>query len=201
MTPSLYFNRVTRDGQIRPVLSNERDVGSVQRGYKGQLALLWSGSEHLPRQQCAHRMRDRIMHVQQIEIVQLRNFGHPRGQRQIVRRIVEQRVSRDFYFVVVNVRGRAIQPNRLGVGNEVNVVPALRQFEAQFGGNYTATAVGGVTGDADFQAVPHVHSMGKAGQGFGLMAARNLDAFGGRPGKSLIHFFDVFLQALLDVIF
>ncbi len=45
--------------------------------------------QHLARQQRTHRVRNRIVNVQQVEIVQLRDLSHTRGQRQIVRRIVE----------------------------------------------------------------------------------------------------------------
>jgi len=37
--------------------------------------------EHLPRQQRAHGMRNRVVHVKQIEIIELRNLSHSRGQR------------------------------------------------------------------------------------------------------------------------
>jgi hypothetical protein len=80
-------------------------------------------------------------------------------------------------------------------------MPALRQFQAKLGCNYTATAVGGITGNADFQAVPHVHSMGKAGQGFGLMQAESLRAFSRRLRKSLVHLLDVLLQTILNLVF
>ena len=76
-------------------------------------------------------MRDRIVHVQQIEIVELRDLCHAGRQRQVVRRIVEERITRDLDFVIVNVRFRAPQPDRLGVGDEMNFVTALSQFQAQ----------------------------------------------------------------------
>ena len=110
--------------------------------------------QHLPRQHRAHRMRNRVVHVQQVEIVELRDLRHARRQRQIVRRIVEQRITRDFDFVIMNVRFRAPQPDRLGVRDEMNFVAALGQFQAQFRGHHAAAAVGRITGDPNL----HVRS-------------------------------------------
>ncbi len=99
-------------------------------------------------------MRNRIVHVQKIESVKLRHFRHARGQRQIVRRIVEQRITGDVHFVIVNVGMQFGQPDGLGVGNEMDFVPALRQFQTQFGGHHAAAAVGGIAGDPDLHAGP-----------------------------------------------
>ena len=94
---------IARDGQVGAVQPDQRDVGAVQRGDEGQAAASRTIRQHLARQQRAHRVRNRVVHVQQIEIVELRDLGHARRQRQIVRRIVEQRVTRDFDFVIVNI--------------------------------------------------------------------------------------------------
>ena len=69
--------------------------------------------------------------MQQIKLVEFGNLSHTRGQRQIIRRIVEQRIARHFDFVIMNVRGRAVEPNWLRVGNKVDrSMPALGQFKA-----------------------------------------------------------------------
>ncbi len=94
-------------------------------------------------------MRDGVVHVQQVEIVELRDLRHAGGQRQVVRRIVEQRIARNFHLVIVDVRFLAPQPDGLRVGNEVDFVSALRQFQAQFRGHDAATAVRRITGDSD----------------------------------------------------
>ena len=70
---------------------------------KGSLRPRGLRRHHLARQQRAHRMRNGIVHVQQIEVVKLGHLRHPRRQRQIVRRIFEQRITGDFHFVIVNV--------------------------------------------------------------------------------------------------
>ena len=124
----------------------------MQRGNEGQAAASRTIRQHLARQQRAHRVRNRVVHVQQVEIVQLGDFSHARGQRQIVRRIIEQRIARHFDFVIVNVGFLAAQPDGLGIGDEMNLVAALGQFESEFRGHHAAAAVGGITGD------PNLHS-------------------------------------------
>ena len=94
------------------------------------------------------------MNVEQVEIVQLRDLGHARGQRQIVWRIVEQGIARHFDFVIMNVRFLAAQPDGLGIGDEMNLVAALRQLQSQLRGYDAAAAVGGITGDADLHRLP-----------------------------------------------
>ena len=109
---------------------------------KGSLRLRWAGGQHLPRQQRAYRMRNRVVHVQQVEIVKLGHFGHARGQGQIVGRIVEQRVARNLDFVIMNMGLRFGQADGLRVRDEMNLVSALSQLQAQFGGHHAAAAVG-----------------------------------------------------------
>jgi hypothetical protein len=55
-------------------------------------------------------------------------------------------------LVIVNIGLRLGQPDGLRVRDEVHLVAALRQFQAQLGCDYTAAAVGGITGDSDFHA-------------------------------------------------
>ncbi len=150
--PVALIDGKARDRQIRGIGAHQRDVGSVQRGDVGQPPAIAGmiATQHLPRQHRAHRMRDGVMHVQQVKIVNFRNLRHARGQRQIVRRIFEQRIARHFHFVIVNVGLRLGQPDRLRVRDEMHLMAALRQFQAQFGRHYTAAAVRGVTGYPDF---------------------------------------------------
>jgi hypothetical protein len=48
----------------------------------------------------------------------------------------------------------APQSDGLSVGNEVNFVVSLRQFQSQFSGHYATAAIGWITGDSDFHARP-----------------------------------------------
>ena len=126
----------------------------MQRGHERKLASARFGRHHLARQQRAHRVRDRIVHVQKIKVVKLGHFRHARGQRQIVRRVLEQRITGDFHFMVMNVGMGTAQANGLGVRNEVNFVVTLRQLQPQLGRDHAAASIGRIAGDADFHACP-----------------------------------------------
>ena len=92
------------------------------------------------------------MDVQQIEVIQLRNLRHARGQRQVVGRVIEKRITRDLDLVVVDIWFRSTEPDGLGVGNEMNVMPTLGQLEAQLGGDNAATTVGGIACDSNLHS-------------------------------------------------
>ena len=133
------------------------------------------------------------MYVQQVEIVQLRDLGHARGQRQIVRRIVEQRVPRHFDFVIMNIGFGSPEPDGLGVGNEMDLVAALGQFETKFGGHDAAAAVCGVTSDPNLHSATVrpfsvvLYSMAGNNRGCRLYRRRGLDAREGRfKGEELL---------------
>lgn len=70
-------------------------------------------------------MRNRVMDVQQIQLVAIGDIRHPRSQRQAIGRVLKQRVIRDLYFVVVDAENRRIQTNWIGIGDEVNVVATI----------------------------------------------------------------------------
>ena len=74
---------------------------------------------------------------------------HASRQRQIVRRIVEKGIPGNFYYVIVNVGMRAGEPTGLSVGNEVNFVTTLGEFESEFGGDNTTATISGITSDPD----------------------------------------------------
>src|SRR5579863_10075318 len=62
------------DGQITAIKTNEGDVGSVQGGDEGQAPA--AGSEHLAREQRAYGVGNGVMHVEEVEFVEFRHFGH-----------------------------------------------------------------------------------------------------------------------------
>src|SRR6516162_9082526 len=99
-------------------------------------------------------MGNRIMYVQQVEIVDFRHLGHAGGQRQVVRRVLEKRVTRDFHLVIMDVGLWIGEPNRLRVRDEMDLMAAPRQFEAEFGRDHAAATVGWITGNADFHRAP-----------------------------------------------
>ena len=93
------------------------------------------------------------MHVEQVEAVDFGYLGHARGQRQIVRRILEQRIVGDVHLVKVDVGALGVQPDGLPVRDEVDLMSAVCQLHPQFGGHHPAAAVGGITCDSDLHAV------------------------------------------------
>ncbi len=69
------------------------------------------------------------MHMQQIEPAQLRDFRHARGERERIRRILKQRIGRNFNLVIEDTRCVGIQPDRVCIADEVHLVPTLRELE------------------------------------------------------------------------
>src|SRR5215831_21094704 len=94
-------------------------------------------------------MRNRIMHVQQIERFRLEHFEHFRGQRERVRRMVKQWVTYNFDLVKMNALTAWIQPDGRSIADEVNVMAPRGQLDAQLGRHDAGAAVSGVAGDAD----------------------------------------------------
>src|SRR5581483_660708 len=94
-------------------------------------------------------MGDRVVHVQQVDVVQLRNFRHSTGQGEVIWRKVEQGITGNIDFVVVDVRLRPGQPDRLLIGDEVDLMATLSQFHTQFCGDYSTASVRGITRDPD----------------------------------------------------
>ena len=88
-------------------------------------------AEHLARDPRARGVRNRVMHVQQIELVRLHDLVHAHGEREIVRRILEERVSTDIHFVEVDPRQERRQAERLLIRDEVDLVPARRERDAR----------------------------------------------------------------------
>ena len=66
----------------------------------------------------------------------------------------EERVVRDGDFVVANVRLAAGETEGLRVGDEVHLVTARGELDAEFRGDDATTAVGGIAGDADLHKLP-----------------------------------------------
>ena len=132
------------DGQEAAIVPDQRDVGAVEGGDERQAP----GSRHGAREQRTHRVRNRVMNVQQVEMLGFGNLHHFDGEGQRVGRVIEKRVVRDFDFVEGDVFRAGIQPHGRSVADEVNVVPARGQLHAELGGHDSGAAVGGIAGDA-----------------------------------------------------
>jgi hypothetical protein len=114
--------------------------------------------------------------MQQIEIIKLGHFRHARRQSKVVRGVVEERITGNFDLVEVNVRLWLREPDGLRVGDEMNVVAALRQLEAEFGCNHSASAVGGIARD------PDLHSARLRACSFDGEFTRRIQILGGMAG-------------------
>jgi hypothetical protein len=122
-----FFDGEARDRQIRGICADQGDVCAMQGGDERQAA---SGLlEHLLGEQCRNRMRDCVVHVQQVEFVNLGHLGHARGQREIVRRELEQRIVRNLDLVVMKIGVLcAVEPEGRAVCDEVHLMAALGQL-------------------------------------------------------------------------
>src|SRR6266403_1872819 len=123
------------------------------------------------------------MHVQKIEFVEFRHFGHARSQSEIVRWVVEEWVAGDFDFVVMDVRLRFGKSNGLRVRDEVHVVPALCQLQTKFRGHYPAATVGGIAGDPDLHSASPETSRFDGRKALAIQILRCFVS-GGRPMNS-----------------
>ena len=70
-------------------------------------------------------MWNRVVNMQQIEFVTLGDVRHARSQRQTVGRVLKQRVTGDFNLVIMDARHVRIEPDRIRIGDEVDVVAAI----------------------------------------------------------------------------
>jgi hypothetical protein len=91
--------------------------------------------------------------VQDLEAVHHDSFVHACSEREIVRRILEQRIAADVYFVEENVREKIRQPERLPVGYEMDLVSARSESNAQLGRYGARAAIRWIAGNADLQEV------------------------------------------------
>ena len=73
----------------------------------------------------AHRVWDRVVHVQKIEFIDLRHFRHAGGQGQVIRRVIKQWVVGNFDLVIRDIWLRLGEPEWWRVSDEVHLVPAV----------------------------------------------------------------------------
>src|SRR5262245_13641700 len=139
-------DRKPRDRQEAFARPDQRNVGAVQRRDERQVALRFV---HLARQKTGRRVRDRVMHVQRVQLLVLGDLDDLRRQRQVVRRKFEERVIEKVDLVKPQPLVQHAQPRRQSVTDEMDVVAALGQLAAQLGAYYPAAAVCGEDCNAD----------------------------------------------------
>src|SRR5579872_6422953 len=103
-------------------------------------------------------MRDCIVHVQDIQVIDFRHFRHARGQRQIIRRILKQRILRHGNFMEEDAWLLSIEADWLLVSDEMHFMATLRQLNPEFRAHNSAAAVRGITSNADFHLVMSLRS-------------------------------------------
>ncbi len=95
-------------------------------------------------------MRNGIVDVQQIERGFLGHLQHFGGEGQSVGRVIEERVGGHFDFVKGDSLVHAVQADRNGVANKMNVVAASGELHAELCRNHAGTAIRWIAGDANF---------------------------------------------------
>src|SRR4051812_2353692 len=96
-----------------------------------------------------------------------RDLVHSHRKREIVWRILEERIAADVDFMEVDARRERRQPERHRVADEVDLVAASREGDAELGREGAGAAVGRITGDADLhaaaQSVTSCFQLGESG--------------------------------------
>ena len=89
------------------------------------------------------------MDVEEVELVELRDFGHAAGEGEVVGRVLKEGVVGDGDFVEEDAVLAAGEAKGLLVGDEVDLVAAGGELDAELRGDDAGAAVGGVAGDTD----------------------------------------------------
>ena len=141
-----FLESIFRDRQVRSIGAHEGDVSSMQRRYHGQSTMTL---DRLAREDRANRMRDGVMHMQQIEILVFSYGRHLRRQRQRVRLMLEQRIRHHLDFMKTHALIQFSQPRRQSRGDEMHGVPALGKFFPELRAHNAAATIGRIDCDAD----------------------------------------------------
>jgi hypothetical protein len=137
-------DREARRPHVGAVAADHRDVGPVQRRHEPETT-----AAHAARQERAHRVRDRVVDVEQVDVRLLAHLEQPRREGQVVRRVAEQRVGRDLHLVEAQPGDAAPQPARPVVAEQVHLVAAGGQCVRHLGGDDPAAADRRIAHDAD----------------------------------------------------
>ena len=89
------------------------------------------------------------MDVDEVQRLPQHRVVDGRRQCQRVVRVFEEGVAFHLHFVEVDPLVKARQAEGLGVGDEVDLMPARGQPDPELGGDGAGTAVGRVAGDSD----------------------------------------------------
>jgi len=145
-----FVDRETDQVGERRFLRQNRDVRTVQRRHDLEMI-----PDHLAGEKRAHRVRQRIVDMQHIQLLHAGDRRHLAGQREIVRRMPEHVIIGHFHFVKKNVSVKPAEAKRNAVGDKMHLVAAFGQQFAEFGRDDAGTAERRVAGDADFELLIH----------------------------------------------
>lgn len=116
---------VVHHGREPRVLSHQRNVRAVECGeYRHAEPLL---AQNVPGQHSAGGMGNGVMHVQEVQVLELRHIDHFSRQRQRIGGIFEEGVGIDRHLVKGDVFRNVRQPERHGVGDEMNLMSSQRK--------------------------------------------------------------------------
>ncbi len=110
------------------------------------------GHEHLARQVGGGRMRNRVVRVNDVQLLVAGDLDDLVRQREQVLRLAEQRIARRFDAMKRQPGLVDAEPHGRVAAEHVNLVSARRQHLAQFGRDDAAASHRGVADDPDLHA-------------------------------------------------
>ena len=131
---------------VARVAAEQGGVGPVQRGDDLRPQL---GRQHRSREDGGRRVRHGVVDVQHVEPMLAAHLGHLHGEGQGVVGVLEQAVGVDAHRVVADAGHVRREPEGPLVADEVHVVPAAGEVDAQGRREDAAAPHRGVAGDAD----------------------------------------------------
>src|SRR5262245_26688931 len=89
-----------------------------------------------------------VVNVKNVEIKSSHHFCHLGCENEIVWRILEQRIRKDFDFMKKDAVGH-VEPDGKSVTNEMDLVTARCELFSELGSDHAAATVARVTSDTD----------------------------------------------------
>jgi hypothetical protein len=88
--------------------------------------------------------------MEEVEVVKFGDFGHASGEGEVVRGEFEERIICNRDLVIMDAGFAACEAEGRQVGNEVDVVAAVGELDAELSSDDSAAAVSGIARDANF---------------------------------------------------
>ena len=139
---------------VRPIVAEQRDVGTVQGRNHTRHGFTAAAAEDLPREIRRRRVRDGVMRMDDVELLVPRHLHNLVRQRQEILRLAEQRVRRRLDTMKRQPRLVVTEAERRVAAQDMNVMAARRQRLPELGGDDAAPADRRVADDADVHGRP-----------------------------------------------